>query len=105
MPTRPTMAPIERSTPPTSSAKDCPSARMATNENPESRFSTFVALANRGAAALKNAATSTANAISANLVLAIRIAPRRGSSAISPSLRLLDGADVVLGGDEIRHQQ
>src|SRR5271165_6345608 len=65
MPTTPTMAPIERSIPRTRIGNACPMARMAANENPDMRFSAFVALAKRGASALKTATVAAKNRRSA----------------------------------------
>ena len=65
MPTTPTMAPIERSMPRTRMGNACPMARMAANENPDMRFSAFVAVAKRGAITPKTATVATKNRMSA----------------------------------------
>src|SRR5689334_25268793 len=65
MPTTAAMAPIDRSMPRTRIGNVCPMARMATNEKPDIRFSTFEAEAKPGAAAQKNAIVTAKNRRSA----------------------------------------
>src|ERR1039457_268588 len=61
MPTTATIAPIERSIPRTRMGNVCPMARMATNENPDMRFSILVAEANPGALTQKKALVAAKN--------------------------------------------